>query len=164
MTTIFQFAIRDDLTDTGLTFLPTRGTKRATGWDVKAAFSSRKSLVIRAGTYFKIPLGFRVFAPENWWLELRPRSSTFGKKQIHCLYGVIDEDYEGECLFAGQYLPDINGLGHDLTINFGEAIGQIIPVERKEIQIEQVTNQIYDQQCQARAAERGTGGFGSTSK
>jgi dUTPase len=107
-------------------------------------------------------LGFRVFAPEGWWLELRPRSSTFAKKQLHCLYGVIDEDYEGECLFACQYIPDISTMGNDLTIGSGDAIGQLVPVRRQEMKVEMVTNEEYEKFCKERSASRGTGGFGST--
>jgi dUTP pyrophosphatase len=166
---VFRFAIRDDLAGAvnanGNSFLPTRGTDRSTGWDVRAALTNGPTdLIIRPGSHVKIPLGFRVFAPEGWWLELRPRSSTFAKKQLHALYGVIDEDYEGECMFACQYLPDLRSLGNDLVIKFGEAIGQIVPVRRQEMIVEEITNADYDSACKARDATRGAGGFGSTGR
>lgn len=165
---VFQFAIKEELLREEPSaepnpFLPARATDRATGWDVKAAIKGLH-LIIRPGSYVKIPLGFRVFAPPGWWLELRPRSSSFAKKQLHCLYGVIDEDYEGDCVFACQYLPDISSLGSDLVIKFGEAIGQIVPVKRQEMVVEQVSNHVYDRKCKERNGSRGTGGFGSTSK
>jgi deoxyuridine 5'-triphosphate nucleotidohydrolase len=156
---VFKFAMRDDLMVDEKKFWPKRGTDKATGWDV---FHTRDEITLRAGQYAKISLGFRVFAPEGWWLELRPRSSTFAKKQLHCLYGVIDEDYEGECIFACQYIPDISSLGQDLTIYFGDAIGQIIPVRRQEMNVEIVTNEEYEKLCKERKFTRGTGGFGST--
>lgn len=163
---IFRFAIREDIKDVTnkgeKMFLPRRGTPNATGWDVRAALPARVPLIMRPGTHAKIPLGFRVFAPEGWWLELRPRSSTFAKKQLHSLYGVIDEDYEGECLFACQYIPDIRSLGNDLTIEFGDAIGQIVPVRRQEMIVQEITNQDYDNACTGRKSIRGAGGFGST--
>lgn len=155
---IFKFAIRKDLDIQQ--FTPKKGTELSTGWDVRAAIKTE--IVLRAGQFAKIPLGFRVLSPYGWWLELRPRSSTFAKKQLHCLYGVIDEDYEGECIFACQYIPDISALGKDLTIVPGDAIGQIIPVERQGMQVETVTNEEYEKLCQERNANRGTGGFGST--
>lgn len=160
---VFKFAIREDLENPD-SFMPKRGTDRSTGWDVMAAMKDHQKLILRPGSYAKIPLGFRVLAPEGWWLELRPRSSSFGKKQLHCLYGVIDEDYEGECLFACQYLPDIRSMGVDLTIEFGESIGQIIPVKRQEMQVEKISNEEYPLACKERNAKRGTGGFGSTGK
>ncbi len=165
----FQFAIREDLLQMEpdreiSSFLPARATDRATGWDVKAATHNGFKLVIRPGSYIKIPLGFRVLPPAGWWLELRPRSSSFTKKQLHCLYGVIDEDYQAECIFACQYLPDIKSLGNDLIIDFGEKIGQIIPVRRQEMLVEQITNPVCDRKYEERNAQRGTGGFGSTGK
>lgn len=139
--------------------LPTRGTPRATGWDVRVGVSSIEA---RPGQHIKIPLGFKVFAPAGWWLELRPRSSTFAKKQLHALYGVIDEDYEGECIFACQYIPDIKCLGNDLELVFGDAIGQIVPVRRQEMTVQEVDNEEFDRLCKERNALRGAGGFGST--
>lgn len=158
---VFKFAMRRELAGQPQ-YHPKRGTERASGWDVCAAPS--KPVTLRAGQYAKIPLGFKVFAPEGWWLELRPRSSTFAKKQLHCLYGVIDEDYEGECLFACQYIPDISALGNDITIGSGEAIGQLIPVKRQEMKVEMVTNEEYERLCKERNTSRGQGGFGSTSR
>ena len=174
----FKFAINEGLSDL---YLPVRGTDRATGWDVK----STEKVTIKPGEYAKIPLGFRMFCPAGWWMELRPRSSSFAKKNLHALYGVIDEDYEGQCIFACQYLPlvrieaeldepygsgyKINGViteyvAEDLVIQEGEAIGQIIPVRREEMIVERVTNEEYEKLCKERSASRGSGGFGSTSR
>jgi deoxyuridine 5'-triphosphate nucleotidohydrolase len=139
--------------------LPSRGTPKSTGWDVKV---SVEKIVARPGQHIKIPLGFRVFAPQGWWLELRPRSSTFAKKQLNALYGVIDEDYEGECMFACQYLPDIKSLGTDLTLNYGDAIGQMVPIKRQEMIVEDVSDEEFARLCKERNAARGAGGFGST--
>ncbi len=158
---VYRFAMRRDLIGQPQYF-PKRGTERASGWDVCAA--PQKPIVLRAGQYAKIPLGFRVLPPEGWWLELRPRSSTFAKKQLHCLYGVIDEDYEGECLFACQYIPDISSMGVDLVIGSGDAIGQLIPVRRQEMKVEIVTNEEYEKLCKERNTSRGSGGFGSTGR
>lgn len=182
-TPVFKFAIREDLKDTGDLFLPSRGTSKATGWDVKAAFKKRESIVIYAGQHVKIPLGFRTFAPEGWWYELKPRSSTFGKKKLHSLYGTIDEDYEGELIFACQYLPSLEISPVDelhqnelinamycykreqyLVVDFGEAIGQIIPVKRQEMITESISNEEFEKICKERNAVRGAGGFGSTRK
>ncbi len=162
----FKFALTEGLGDE---FLPTRGSARATGWDVRAA----TDVVIQPGEYAKIPLGFRMLAPDGWWMECRPRSSTFAKKQLHALYGVIDEDYEGQAIFACQYLPepDQYKFGHtarpygelpNLEIKAGDAIGQFIPVERQEMVVERATNEELDALYKQRDFARGTGGFGST--
>jgi dUTP pyrophosphatase len=162
----FKFAVREDMfrgmgsSLTSQDFLPRKGSDKATGWDVRAG----GYYTLRAGQYIKIPLGFRVLAPDGWWLELRPRSSSFAKKQLHALYGVIDEDYSGHCLFACQYIPDLSSMGKDLSIEFGEAIGQIIPVKRQEMKVEGISEQEYEELVIQRDFSRGAGGFGSTNK
>lgn len=157
----FLFALREDLKDEKQ-FLPTRAEPLATGWDVRAAFSDRKPKVLYPNEYILIPLGFRVFCPENWWLELRPRSSTFSKKHLHCLYGVIDQDFEGQLLFAGQFLPDVRALGSSLTIEFGQSIGQILPFERQNMNVQEISEHEIEEMFEKRNTPRKSGGFGST--
>ncbi len=157
----FYFALREDLKN-DKRFLPTKAEPLATGWDVRAAQLDRKEIVLRPGQRILIPLGIRGFCPNGWWYELKPRSSTFGKKHMHCLIGTIDESYEGELLLAAQYMPDINGLAKDLVIAFGDALGQIIPVKRIEADMLEASNEGIDQMYKDRDAKRGTGGFGST--
>ncbi|CAB4196582.1 Dut dUTPase [uncultured Caudovirales phage] len=161
---IFKFAVREDLKDTGDLFIPTKGEPLATGWDVKAAMPDRKPLILVPFQHVKIPLGFRTFAPEGWWYELKPRSSTFAKKNLHALYGTIDETYSNELIFACQYIPnwnEISPMHPELTINFGDAVGQIIPVKRQEMTTKSISNDDFDKLCKDRNAVR-NGGFGST--
>lgn len=153
----FKFALRDDLKDK-LEFLPTKAEPYSTGFDVRCA--SRSSLTLRAGDRVKIPLGFRMFAPQGWYLELRPRSSTFVKKQLHALYGVIDEHFSDEVMFACQYLPEASE--EVLHIEIGERIGQIIPIPRWDMKVNLISNEYYDQLCKNRETLRTPGGFGST--
>ena len=96
----FKFALREDLKDTGDLFLPKRATSGSAGWDVRCAQQDRKKIILRAGRYVKIPLGFRILAPQGYWLKLNPRSSTFAKKSLHSLYGVLDNDFRGSVVFA----------------------------------------------------------------
>lgn len=167
---VYKFALRDDLVNSKISFLPTKATPLATGWDVKAAITEPSGkLVITPGQYVKIPLGFRGFCPPGWWYELKPRSSSFAKKFLHCLYGTIDEDYEGQSVFAAQYRPTkdyeyVNTLitPNNLSIEFGDALGQIIPIERQEMIVESISNEEYDRLCAERNSQRGEGGFGST--
>ena len=153
----FLFAIKEGLSDI---YLPTRGTSRSSGWDVR----STDQMIIKAGEYAKIPLGFRLFCPPGWWMELRPRSSSFAKKNLHALYGVIDEDYEGQLVFACQYIPEKSGVPGYLVIQEEEAIGQIIPVKRQEMIVEKISNEEYEKFCKERSSSRGSGGFGSTGR
>jgi dUTPase len=171
----FKFALSKNLPDY---FLPTKAYTTDTGWDVRAT----QEYTIFPNEYAKIDLGFRVFAPEGWWLELRPRSSTFARKQLNCLYGVIDNTYEGNVMLAAQYKPyihyssmgiNINGeygemLTHKeemqtpLIIKTGEAIGQIIPIKLQQMNVEGISNEEFEQLCQTRAGSRKAGGFGSS--
>lgn len=153
----YKFAIREDLLD-DKRFIPTKGEPSATGWDVRAAMQDHADLTLKPGDYFKIPLGFRAFPEEGWWFLLHPRSSSFAKKHLHNLIGIIDEHYNQEVLFAGQYLPEVPEC---LVIKFGEPIGQIVPVKRVEMGVLEISNQEYDDLCKRRMAVR-TGGFGST--
>ena len=172
----FKFALREDLKD-NKEFLPTRGEPKATGWDVRSA----DNLVLQPFEHAKIKLGFRAMCPEGWWFELKPRSSSFGKKNLHALYGTIDETYEGELIFACQYIPHMQYyvgpifdslvtkmmntyLSHKLNIKCGDAIGQIIPVKRQEMEVIEATNAEIEEEYKNRAAIRGAGGFGSTGK
>lgn len=179
----FRFALREDLTDQKQ-FLPTKAEPFATGWDVRAALPV-KSIYLRPFEATKIPLGFRAYCSEGWWFELKPRSSSFAKKNLHCLYGTIDQNFEGQLMLACQYIPEVpisktnhdnDGIAwdeyedwseycgsHSLKIDFGEAIGQIIPVRRQEMTVEEVSNEDYDILCKMRNSARGSGGFGSTS-
>lgn len=160
---VFKFALREDLLDAGDLFLPAKGEPLATGWDVRAAQLDRKDIVLRAGQYFKIPLGFRAFCPNGWWYQLHPRSSSFAKKAIHNLIGIIDETYPLELVWAGQYLPDISSLGKDLIIKFGDPIAQIIPIRRESMTILPISNDEFELLCKDRNAVR-SGGIGSTDK
>lgn len=157
--------LADGTTLTAQDFLPKRSTATDTGWDVRCAELEGVSLC--PFDYFKISLGFRVFAPEGWWLEVRPRSSTFAKEHIHALYGVCDNGYENTMMFAGQYINDAKTLisaNECKQIVFGQKIAQIIPVKLKTMSVQEVTNEEFDKLCGERQGSRATGGFGSSGK
>ncbi len=140
----FKFALREDLRYEKQ-FLPCRKDANAIGWDVFAAPLNRKDIVLRPGEYFNIPLGFRCIPEEGWWYELHPRSSSFIDKKMHNLVGIIDKNYSMEVIFAGQYLPSSTDLRMpNLVIKFGDPIGQIIPVKRIEMQIQEISNEEFE--------------------
>jgi len=155
----FKFCLSDGLDSS---FLPQRANKKDSGWDVRSA--SKEGIVLVPGYYIKIPLGFKVFSPSGWWLHLLPRSSSFIKRYLHPLYGVIDEGYEGDCYFCCQYIPDDREIQtkHRKKIKFGERIGQLIPYERKEMICSSISKDEFDELCKGRNLSRGTGGFGSS--
>ena len=65
--------------------------------------------------------------------------------------------------FAATRIVNPNDLT-DLVINWGDALGQLIPVKRQEMIVEGISNEEYDQLCKERGHSRGANGFGSTSK
>lgn len=157
---VFQFALREDLIEMK-EFIPARAEPYAVGWDVRAAQPDRKDIILRAGQTCKIPLGVRCLIPRGYWLELKPRSSTFINKHLHALYGTIDPDFNGQLQFAGSYFPDISSLARDLVIKFGERIGQLIPKKLQEMETQEISNDEFEKLFTERKAVR-NGGWGSS--
>lgn len=166
----FKFALREDLKDEKQ-FLPTRATELSSGYDVRAAFENKQDLLIKCGEYVKIPLGIRAAAPKGWWLQLHPRSSTFAKKNLHSLIGIIDYDYTGQIFFAAQLVCDNSKISSSdtLTIKYGEQIGQLLPMKLETMKVSEMSNEDFDKLSQERQQFTSRkigeeGGFGSTSK
>lgn len=146
-------------------FIPTKSRPKDTGYDVRCA--EPDGLVLDPGCFFKMKLGFRMFAPEGWWLSIAPRSGTFINNHIHALYGIIDETYENEMVFAGQYLPDACQLlpaSKKLIIPFGQRIAQVLPSPRWEMPTEKISNKEIEELYKERNDLRGVGGFGSSGR
>lgn len=168
----FKFCLTKQAKSSKHSFLPAKGEPLATGYDVKACL--QEALILRPFQKAKISLGIHAFCPPGWWFELRPRSSTYAKKHLTCLYGVIDETFEGSLMFACQYIPDFGNIPsfgfstawdtHKLTIEDGEALGQLVPVKRQEMKVSEVSEDEYARLCAERGAQRGAGGFGSTDR
>lgn len=172
----YKFALREDLKDK-LEFLPTKTNETDTGWDVRSAV--KEKIILHPFDAILIDLGFRAFCPPGYWFELKPRSSSFAKKHLNCLVGTIDESYGGSVMLAAKFQPPkavvpYQGYGnsnafkfkHDydqtLEIEFGERIGQIIPVRRQEMIVSSVSNEEIEELYSKRNAERKDGGFGSS--
>jgi dUTPase len=167
---VYKFALTSELLDATAVhetlrakdFLPTRSDSEASGWDVRCALQD--GIDLTPGSYYKIPLGFRAFCPPGWWAELNPRSSSFIKKHLHALYGKIDETYPNQWFFLCQYVPDSHEIinpSKPKRLEFGDRIGQVIPVKRQEMEIEIISNQKMDEEIKKRDAAR-KGGLGST--
>lgn len=160
---VYRFAVKEGLDDS---FLPTQSSEKATGWDVRAA----ETIILQPTITTLIPLGIRCIAPQGWWLDLACRSSTFAKKQIHTLYGKIDEDYFGQIMLAAQWLPSYHEVGNDIkdylsqqmVIEKGERVGQLIPVKRMTMKIEQISNQELEEYKESYETLRNAAGFGAS--
>lgn len=144
-------------------FLPKKANDKDTGYDVKAAVLNTDGepylLEIKPGEKVLIPTGLKAFIPDGWWLQINPRSSTFTKLGLTALVGVIDEGYENEIKLAVR-----NDNDHSVTINFGDRVGQLIPIRREVMDAEFVSSERFAELCAGRKNTRGTGGFGSSGK
>ena len=153
----FHFKVLGDL-DPNI-FLPSKKNITDTGYDVAAA----EDCVIQNNSYVLIPLGIAMIAPPGWWIELRPRSSTFAKKKLHALYGVIDEEYENQIMLAVHFMEPLDGdfFNTSLKIAKGEKIAQLVPVKRVDMNVVHVSSEKFDEMSKERNGKRGLGGFGS---
>lgn len=130
----------------------------ATGYDVRANIPA--PITLYSGDSALIPLGLKCIAPAGWWLQLNPRSSTFVKKSLVSLVGVIDQDYEGIIHLACKFLPA--NPSDSLTIVPGEKIAQLIPFKIERMDVVSITTEEFEKEVLARNFSRGAGGFGST--
>lgn len=154
-------------------FIPTRVRPKDTGYDVRCAENGEirlsdnevvHGLELKPGCYFKMKLGFRFLPQEGWWLNLVPRSGTFINKYIHALYGVIDETYENEFCFVGQFIPNACELlsTKQFIIPFGARIAQVVVVPRYDQETRSISNVQMDEMYKERNADRKLGDYGSS--
>ena len=110
-------------------------------------------ITIKSRTSCLIPTGLSVAFPNNYEIQIRPRSGLAAKKNISVLNtpGTIDSDYRGEIKVI-IYNHGIN----DFVINNGDRIAQMILSPVVKIEFEE-TLDLPD-------TVRGTDGFGSTGK
>ena len=129
--------------------LPKYETDGSSGLDL-AAFID-KNIEIKPGQSEIIPTGLAVAIPNNFEIQIRPRSGLAAKKQISVLNtpGTIDADYRGELKVIL-----INLSQKSFIVKRGLRIAQMVlcpVVKAKLIEVESLEN-----------TERGSGGFGST--
>ena len=131
--------------------LPEYKTDGASGMDLIAFL--KEPINIKPKTSFIIPTGLSVAFPNNYEIQIRPRSGLAAKNNVSVLNtpGTIDSDYRGEIKVIIYNHGDKNFL-----VNNGDRIAQMIlsPVVKMELE---ETNDLPQ-------TIRGEGGFGSTGK
>lgn len=108
---------------------------------------------------FLFHTGLVAIAPENFHLELVPRSSISKTDwSLANSVGIIDQDYRGEILVALRYHGPITDFDSGVieTLQVPNRIAQLIVRETYKPQVEEIFN--LDETV------RGEGGFGSTNK
>ena len=131
--------------------LPEYKTEGASGMDLIAFLN--QSIKIKPKKSSLVPTGLSVAFPENYEIQIRPRSGLAAKNNISVLNtpGTIDSDYRGEIKVIIYNHGDT-----DFVINNGDRIAQMVlsPVIRMELEeVKDLPKTI-----------RGEGGFGSTGK
>ncbi len=129
--------------------LPKYETDGSSGLDLTANVDNK--IEIKPGKSEIIPTGLAVSIPNNFEIQIRPRSGLAAKKQISVLNtpGTIDSDYRGELKVIL-----INLSNKSFIVEKGLRIAQmvvcpIIKAKLKEVKTLEDT-------------KRGSGGFGST--
>ena len=131
--------------------LPSYKTNGASGMDLMAFID--KSIELKPGESCLVPTGLSVAFPEEYEIQIRPRSGLAAKNNISVLNtpGTIDSDYRGEIkviLF--------NHGKKNFKINNNDRIAQMILTPVIKMDLEE-TNELPE-------SIRGEGGFGSTGK
>ena len=131
--------------------LPSYKTKGASGMDLMACIE--KPINLEPGKSCLVPTGLSVAFPEEYEIQIRPRSGLAAKNNISVLNtpGTIDSDYRGEIkviLF--------NHGNKSFKINNNDRIAQMILTPVIKMDLEE-TNELPD-------SIRGADGFGSTGK
>jgi len=131
--------------------LPSYKTDGASGMDLMA--NIKKSINLEPGKSCLVPTGLSVAFPDQYEIQIRPRSGLAAKNNISILNtpGTIDSDYRGELkviLF--------NHGNENFKINNNDRIAQMVLAPIIKMELEE-TKELPE-------SVRGDGGFGSTGK
>jgi dUTP pyrophosphatase len=131
--------------------LPSYATTGASGMDIRAFLEAPMQLEPMQRAL--IPTGLFIAIPENWEVQIRPRSGLAIKQGLTCLNtpGTIDADYRGEIKVIL-----INLSNEVQTIQDGDRIAQMV--------FQKVEKANWELVLQLDNTERGAGGFGHTGK
>ena len=131
--------------------LPSYKTEGASGMDLMAFIE--KPIKLESGKSCLVPTGLSVAFPEEYEIQIRPRSGLAAKNNISVLNtpGTIDSDYRGEIKIIL-----FNHGGENFKINNSDRVAQMVLTPIIKMELEE-TNELPD-------SIRGKGGFGSTGK
>ena len=131
--------------------LPSYATAGSSGMDIRAYLTG--PIQLNPMERVLVPTGLFIAIPENWEVQIRPRSGLAIKQGLTCLNtpGTIDADYRGEIKVI-----IINLSTEVQTIQDGDRIAQMV--------FQQVEKVNWNLVHQLEETERGAGGFGHTGK
>jgi dUTP pyrophosphatase len=146
---LFQFSNKSTNED------PEYATAGSSGFDLRANLET--PITIPVGQRAIVPTGLFFKIPENFEIQIRPRSGLAAKNGVTVLNtpGTIDADYRGEIKII------LINLGYEpFDINHGDRIAQAVVASvfaKNTVNLSKVEDISSD-------TERGAGGFGSTGK
>lgn len=120
------------------------------------ANASGGTLMVAPHKSVEVPAGISVKVPEGYVGLVRPRSSTFARRGLLVVEGIIDSGYTGP-LFTHVWNPALNGEDKPVLIEPWERLGQLIVVPCISMVLGAVL--VVDVLPKTK---RGTTGFGST--
>ena len=131
--------------------LPSYKTNGASGMDLMAFIE--KPISLEPGKSCLVPTGLSVAFPEEYEIQIRPRSGLAAKKNISVLNtpGTIDSDYRGELKIIL-----FNHSSEIFIINNNDRVAQMVLAPIIKMELEE-TDELP-------VSIRGKGGFGSTGK
>jgi len=131
--------------------LPSYKTDGSSGMDLLAFINN--PLIIKPGTSELIPTGITIAIPNNFEIQIRPRSGLAAKSNISVLNtpGTIDSDYRGELKIIL-----FNHSKKEFIVNNNDRVAQIVLVPVSKVDFNEVD--------ELPSSLRGKGGFGSTGK
>jgi len=125
--------------------LPVRKRRGDAGLDLYSA----EEVVLKPNEWVAVPTGIAVEIPEGHFGLIKDRSGLALKHALHCLAGVVDENYRGEVKVV------LINLGREeVKLPKGTRIAQLLIVPYLRVEVEEVAK-LSD-------TERGEKGFGSS--
>lgn len=124
---------------------PSQAYEGDAGWDLACL----DNFVVPPQSYVDARTGIAAAVPPGYFMRLVGRSSTFRKKRLMVIEGIIDAGFRGE-LFSCVYNPTAKGI----AVKRGERLVQAIvsPFHRAD----------WERADELPESERGVAGFGSS--
>ena len=125
--------------------LPVRKREGDAGLDLYSV----EGVILKPGEWVAVPTGVAVEIPKGYFGLIKDRSGLALKHALHCLAGVVDENYRGEIKVV------MVNLGRkEVKIERGSRIAQLLIIPYLPVEVEEV-EELSD-------TERGERGFGSS--
>ena len=115
--------------------------------------ASPSPITVLPGRSVEVPAGVSVKIPDGYAGFIRPRSSTFARRGLFIVEGIIDSGYTGP-LFTHVWNPALNGHNYPVIIGPWERLSQLIVVPVPALSVVET--------AEMPVTVRGATGFGST--